>query len=214
MTDAIRPATGWKAIDSALRELYGGDSQWPDWAPLHPYASGGPDPLDAIRNYDYDDPSPHWHMVGCGLSELYEKKSDIPELSGFGIEFSIRVAREPGDVGPPKWAAVMLQQLAKYVIAERPFTLGHTIHVAPDVFNDRPGQAENTPTELAALAFTTDPELGTIDTLNGKLLFLQVAALTEAEYAAAKGGNALTVLDRVAQDVPLHIVDRSRPSVL
>ncbi|WP_326688909.1 MULTISPECIES: hypothetical protein [unclassified Streptomyces] len=33
-------------------------------------------------------------------------------------------------------------------------------------------------------------------------------------YAGAQGGNALAVLERIERDVPLHIVDRNRPSVL
>ncbi|MFI6786960.1 suppressor of fused domain protein [Nonomuraea sp. NPDC050383] len=214
MIDTAQPINGWDAINAVLREHYGRDTPWPDWAPERPYSLGGPDPLDAIRNYDHDDPRPHWHMVGCGLSELYDKTSDIAELSGWGIEFSLRVAKDPEDAGPPMWAAVILQQLARYVIVQRPFSPGHTIHVAPGFFNDHPGQPENTPTELAALAFAVDPELGTIETPNGALTFLQVAALTEAEYAAAQGGNALAVLARIEQDVPLHIVDRGRPSVL
>ncbi|MEO3799039.1 suppressor of fused domain protein [Nonomuraea mesophila] len=214
MIETAQPTNGWDAINAALREHYGRDSRWPDWATQRPYNLGGPDPLDAIRNYDHDEPRPHWHMVGCGLSELYDKTSDIPDLSGWGIEFSLRVARDTEDAGPPIWAAVLLQQLARYVIAERPFAPGHTIHVASGIFNDRPGQAENTPTELAALAFAVDPDLGTIETPNGSVTFLQIAALTEAEYAAARGGNALTVLSRIEQDVPLHIVDRTRRSTL
>lgn len=207
-------APGWDAISDALRDLYSGAEPLADFAPVHPYALGGPDPLDGVRIYGCHEPRPHWHMVSCGLSELYGKETDDPEVSGWGIEFSIRVARGSADDVPPKWAAALLQQLAKYVISQRPFAPGHTIHVAPGTFNDSPAQEEATPTLLAALAFALDPELGVIDTVNGTVAFLQVAALTEAEYAGAQGGNAPAALERVERDVPLHIVDRDRPSML
>lgn len=204
---------GWAAIDVALHDLYG-DTEPVGTLEAELKDADGGSPLDAIRIYAPDEPRPHWHLVSFGMSELYDKVTDDPEESGWGIEFSIRVARGPQNDGPPMWAAVLLQQLARYVWAERPFEPGHTIHVARGTFNDRPGQDPDTPTELAALAFAVDPQLGVLDTPHGRVTFLQVVALTEAEYAAAKGGNAATVLERVERDVPLHIVDRGRPSVL
>ncbi|PRX97881.1 suppressor of fused domain protein [Allonocardiopsis opalescens] len=210
--DAAAP--GWDALGAALSELYGGAEPLGDFAPEVPYMLGGKEPLDAVRVYATSDPVPHWHLVGFGLSELYEKTGSDPELSGFGIEFSIRVARGPDESAPPGWPVILLQQLAKYVFAERPFAPGHTIHVARGTFGQGPGQEGPAPTLLAALAFDIDPELGVVDTPNGAVAFLQVAALTEAEYAAARGGKALEVLARVAEQVPLHVVDRERASVL
>ncbi|GAA3763534.1 hypothetical protein GCM10022225_56810 [Plantactinospora mayteni] len=207
-------ALGWAAIEVALHDLYGDTEPVGTFAPDVPYSAGGPDPLDAIQIYAPDEPRPHWHLVSFGMSELYEKVTDDPEESGWGIEFSIRLARRPSDEAPPKWAAVLLQQLARYVLAERPFAPGHTIHCAPGTFNDGPDQEADSPTELAALAFAVDPQLGVLDTPHGRVTFLQVVALTEPEYGAARGGNAAAVLERVERDVPLHIVDRGRPSVL
>ena len=207
-------ALGWAAIETALRDLYGDTEPVGTFAPHVPYSAGGPDPLDAIRIYARDEPRPHWHLVTFGMSELYEKVTDDPEESGWGIEFSIRVARGPQDDAPPKWSAVLLQQLARYVVTARPFAPGHTIHVARGTFNDRPDQDAGTPTELAALAFAADPQLAVLDTPHGRVTFLQVVALTETEYAEAKDGNAAAVLERVERVVPLHIVDRGRPSAL
>ncbi|WP_461006930.1 suppressor of fused domain protein [Streptomyces capparidis] len=203
------------AISAALGRAYGEEVEpWGDFAPGVPYVLGGSEPLDAVRVYACAVPKPHWHMVSFGMSELYEKASADPDESGWGIEFSLRVAREPEDVEPPVWAAVMLQQLAKYVFAQRPFAPGHTIQVARGTFNDRPDQVLDTPTLLTALAFAVDPQLGVIGTAHGRVTFLQVAALTDKEYAVAKGGNAQKVLELIEREVPLHIVDRGRPSVL
>ncbi|WP_141578850.1 suppressor of fused domain protein [Actinomadura sp. WMMA1423] len=207
-TDVEPP--GWAAIERVLRELYGDTEPVGTFAPRVPYSAGGPDPLDAIRIYALDEPRPHWHLVSFGMSELYGKVTDDPEVSGSGIEFSLRIARGPHDEAPPSWSAVLLQQLARYVFAERPFAPGHTIHVARGTFGDRPDQGPGTATELAALAFAVDPELAVLDTPHGEVAFLQVVALTEAEYAAARGGNAAAVLERIEREVPLHIIDTTR----
>src|ERR1700679_2089959 len=84
---------GWDAIDAALVKIYG------DAEPLH-YASaikwmlGGPDPLDGVSVYKRERPSPHWHFVSYGLTELYVKESDDTEVSGFGFELTFRLARD------------------------------------------------------------------------------------------------------------------------
>jgi hypothetical protein len=157
-------APGLAAIEAALRDRYGDTKPVGTFEPHVPYSAGGPDPLDAIRIYAPDEPRPHWHLVSFGMSELYEKVTDDPETSGSGIEFSLRVARGPRDEAPPTWSAVLLQQLARYVFAERPFAPGHTIHVAGGTFGDGPDQDSGAPTELAALAFAVDPQLAVLDT--------------------------------------------------
>jgi hypothetical protein len=49
------------------------------------------------------------------MSELYAKEADNPNESGWGFEFTFRVARDTGDTEPPMWAANLLQNLARYV---------------------------------------------------------------------------------------------------
>lgn len=201
-------APGWAAIDAALERVYGEAEPYGHLGTKVPFALGGPDPLDGISVYRRGTPTPHWHFVGYGMSELYGKDSEDPEVSGYGFEFSLRVAYRDGDA-IPMWAAVMLQRLAAYVVEHRPFAPGHTIHVAQGTFGP------DVQTELAALSFAIDPDLGIIETEHGLVMFLQVAALTEAEYEAAKGGNAETVLDTIAaRTSPLHLVDTSRTTVL
>ncbi|WP_436788051.1 suppressor of fused domain protein [Yinghuangia sp. YIM S10712] len=209
MTDTDEQAPGWEAIDAALERVYGPGEPFGHLATEVPYALGGPDPLDGISVYRRDHPAPHWHFVGYGMSELYEKETDDPEISGFGFEFSLRVARRDDNDEVPMWAAVMLQRLASYVVDNRPFAPGHTIHVAPGTFG------VDTETELAALAFAVDPDLGIIDTAHGQVAFLQVAALTEDEYAAAKGGHTRAVLEAIASRTnSLHLVDTARTTLI
>src|SRR4051794_12147157 len=104
---------GWDAIDAALRPLYG------DTEPYHlgtvvKWALGGPDPLDGISVYARTEPVPHWHFISYGMSELYAKESGDPDESGWGFEFTFRLARDPADREPPVWAANLLQNLGRY----------------------------------------------------------------------------------------------------
>src|SRR5207247_650469 len=97
------------------------------YGPVQKYAEGGNDPLDGVSVYKNLDP-PHWHYITFGLSELYEKESDIPDVSGFGFELTFRLACKPEADSPPIWAVKFLQSLAKYVVnRRRGFDVGHYI---------------------------------------------------------------------------------------
>ncbi|MEV0270198.1 suppressor of fused domain protein [Hamadaea sp. NPDC050747] len=199
-------APGWSAIDAALERLYG------DAVPLHvapelPSYLGGVEALDGISIYAREDPVPHWHLISYGMSELYEKRSENPVDSGFGFEFTLRAARRPAGDAPPAWAVLLIQQLSAYVLATGEwFTPGQTL---------RPGRLTlgDLDTRLTALGFIVDSELGTIPTPFGGLAFLQIVALSDAEYAAAQDGNARVVLDAIGEKVPLHVIDPARPSL-
>jgi hypothetical protein len=49
------------------------------------------------------------------MTDLYAKEPDDPAESGWGFEFTFRLARDPADTEPPIWAANLLQNLARYV---------------------------------------------------------------------------------------------------
>lgn len=186
-------APGWDRIDEALESVYG------DVVPLHvapelPSYLGGDEPLDGISIFAREAPVPHWHLITYGMSDLYEK--------GDGFEFTLRAARKPDALQPPAWAVMLLQQLAIYVRATGTvFEPGQTLKPAELTLGDNP-------TKLTALVFTVDPELG----MRGDLIFLQIAAITDAEYEAAKHGNGSAVLDMIEAKVPLHVIDPARGS--
>ncbi len=81
---------GWGAIDEAFLRVYPGQEERKHFGTLIPWRLGGPDPLDGISVYDGGD---CWHFVTYGLSELYEKESDDPKWSGFGMEFTMRLKK-------------------------------------------------------------------------------------------------------------------------
>jgi suppressor of fused-like protein len=47
--------------------------------------------------------------VTYGLSELYVKETDDPEISGFGYKMTLRIPRDELEDRPPDWAFVLLE---------------------------------------------------------------------------------------------------------
>ncbi|MET8873031.1 suppressor of fused domain protein [Nocardia sp. NPDC004604] len=195
---------GWSAIDAALAQLYH-DIEPSHWGTQLPWSLGGPDPLDGISAYPRTEPVPHWHYVSYGMTELHEKEWDNPDESGWGFEFTFRLVRQPHDRQPPVWPADFLQNLARYVFQSgNGFAPGHTIKA------NGPIAAERADSDIHAVAFTVDPELGVIDTPHGRVQFLQIVGLTMPEYRAAQGGHTLAVLDELASQLPLLVTDIDR----
>lgn len=202
-------APGWTAIDEALSRTYG-DTTPQHWGTLLRWALGGPDPLDGVSAFAREEPVPHWHYVTYGLSELYEKESDVAEESGWGFELTFRLARAAHETEAPIWPANLLQNLARYVFdSGNRFGAGHYIDA------NGPIAADRTDSDVRALAFTADPELGTIATPHGRIVFLQAVGLTPDEHeAATTAGDAAGILDLVAARLPLLVTDIDRKSLL
>jgi suppressor of fused len=184
---------------------------YPGVEPMHlatlvSWQLGGDDPLDGISIYPRDD---HWHFVSYGMSELYTKTSELAEQSGWGFEFTVRVARAPGERDAPMWAANLLQNLGRYVFKTGNwFDAGHQMDLNGPIALNRPDTA------LRAIAFADDPELGEIETPFGALRFLQVVGLTEDEYASTQLWSTLGLLDVLRRRDPLLITDLARESAL
>ncbi|MFU8851931.1 suppressor of fused domain protein [Micromonospora sp. SL1-18] len=204
MVDNDDAAPGWDAIDAALAPLYPGIEP-KHYGTLLKWRLGGPDPLDGISAYRRAD---HWHLVSYGMSELYAKESDDAEESGWGFEFTFRVARSATENDPPIWALNFLQNLARYVFASgNPFASGHHIDLNGPISDASPETA------IRAAVFAEDPELGAIDTPHGRLRFLQVVGLALDEYAAIERWNAEGLLAALAPTLPLLVTDLDRTSL-
>ena len=209
-TAGAQGAPGWEAINAALAALHPGQAAR-HFGASHPWTLGGEDPLDGISVYYMDAPRPHWHYVTYGFSELFSKETDDRETSGFGFELTFRLALPAGTGDgdpPPTWPLNLLQNLARYVFSSgNAFEQGHHMTANGPIALDHD-------TLLRHLAFMHDPQLPARMTPNGRVQFLQVIGLTDAEMAAVLGWSTEGLLQALEPAMPLWITDLSRPSLL
>ncbi len=200
------PPPGWVVIDSALEPLYG-SAKPRHYGTLIRYRQGGPDPLDGISAYFNPAPVPHWHLVSYGLTELAEKESANPKVSGFGFELTLRVGNARADQEPPLWTLGLLQSLARYVYTTgRYFEEGHFFELGEPPAPELEG--------FSTVAFRKDPQLPTSRGPFGAFEFLQVVLLHREEATALKAWNTVGLLEVMAKQDPMLILSPARPRVL
>jgi hypothetical protein len=203
---------GWDAVNGALRPIYG-EQEPGHYAPALPMILGGSEPLQGISVYRNADEQPHWHYVTYGFSELYEKEWQDPEYSGFGFELTFRLAADLvpekfATAEPPAWPLNFLQNIAKYVFKTgNVFDVGHHVNLNGPIALDEP-------TEIKAIVFDLDPQLGAIESPNGKVKFLQVVGLCLDEYEIAKQWSSRGILNELAAESSLLITGLYRDSLL
>lgn len=197
-------APGWQAIDEALVSLY------PDQEPEHRaatphYAAGGEDPIDGISYYRaYHNGELYYHFVSYGFSSLYYDEDSVgEEYSNFGFELTFRLKPYHLDKDGPNWVFSLIQNLARYV-----FSSGNWFEPYQYLSVNGPIRLE-TDTDLSAIVFVPDPELGEINTPHGMVQFIQMFAISGAEYEDLVSGekDVLTLLEQYQQSNPLLITD-------
>jgi hypothetical protein len=167
-------APGWDAIDAALAELYGDREPDRHYGTVMRWSLGGDDPLDGLSAYKITDEGPaHWHVVSYGMTELYDKESDDPDESGWGFEFTMRVACDPEDDEPPAWALNFLQNIGRYVFnTGNVFAAGHHMNINGPIALDHD-------TKIRAIAFSDPPKLPVeVESPHGTFGFLHVVGIT------------------------------------
>lgn len=171
-------AVGWKAIDEAFEKVYPGQDNPKHYATIIPWRLGGPDPLDGISVYDGGD---YWHFVTYGLSELYEKESDDPEWSGYGMEFTMRLKKgcyeDKDEEDELRCICGNLEQIAKIT-----FNSGELFNAWEWIYT---GQKDGIDLRHASAltGFITVPDtlVQSIDTPNGHVDFVEFVGATDAE---------------------------------
>lgn len=142
------------------------------------------------------------------MSDLYYNEDAVDnEFSKWGFEFTIRLKDEKG-MEDPLWAYNMMQNLARYVSqSEKWFEEFHFIPA------NGPIKLESD-TDIVGLAFVIDPELGEIETPNGKVSFLQMVGITSKELKRLQDNPTLSevekLLNELRKDNPLLITDLER----
>jgi len=199
-------AVGWLSIDEKVNEIYG--QQEPQhFGTIIKYMLGGKDSLDGISVYESQNQEDHYHIVSYGLSELYyNEESAGKEFSKYGFEFTLRLKKKEGD--DFNWAMNLMQNLARYV-----FETGKWFEEFHFIPTNSPIRLDYD-TNLTAIAFVLDPELGKIQTPHGEVQFLQMVGITTDEYELLKQNPKLDetekLLDQLKVNNPLLITDLDR----
>lgn len=194
-------SAGRRSIDAALDRLYPAEKDYRfgmQPAPGEPQA-----PLAEVVVYRAAKPSPHWHYVTYGLTELGAKQSADATLSGFGVEYTLRLV--DGSDTPPIWPINFLRWVAQQVWATRqPYDHAHSMNFATKGMLDKYSKG------VEGLAFFEDEGLRTITTPNGKVTFINVIPLMAGEYELMGSWDAFKVADeiRAQQTDLLWRVDR------
>jgi suppressor of fused-like protein len=168
--DANEP--GRHAINDALDRLYPKEHDFRSAVAAKPGEHEAP--LAEVVAYRATKPVPHWHYVTYGLSELGAKTSKDPSLSGFGVEYTLRLVDDAKE--PPVWPMNLLRWVATRVWeTHQPFDPGHSANLPG-------GMLDTVSPDVEGLGFTTDADLGPLETPNGKVTFVNVVPLAHREW--------------------------------
>lgn len=211
MSDESIHAPGWDAIDRWVAGKFPGQTPH-QFTSKTPYELDKSSPLPAITVWGTKSP-PGWIYVTYGLSELFEKSSNDPDVSGFGFELSFRVPARADEREPPLWPLRLLQSLGHHVLSTRKgFDSGHTMNLGGSIVP--PGSDGPSECVLGGLVCVPDPVLGKVTTVHGTLLFLRLFGVTVDELAVFGELELGSLVACVAELEPGAITDPSRTSFM
>ncbi len=210
-------ATGFAAITTALNKRYG-NHQVAYFDANNGFTRGSDNLLEGIGVYSSTSEHPHWLYVSYGFSDLNEKESEAPGLSGYGFELTLRLRVDEDSKSAATWPCDLLNDLARAV-----FQMDTVLKPGTALPLDNP-IAPGSGTAIHAFAIVEDPELRSIKTANGTVAFLQVVGLTLDELdllkrsqpdhffsIARKGSGQLLILDLNRQS---YLEDQSTKTLL
>lgn len=218
MTDERYPvdAPGWAAIDRLVSAHV--SHQVPhQFVSQRAYDLEGNAPLPAITVWEGRGPD-HWLYVSYGLSELFEKSSPDPDVSGFGYELTLRLPRAEGEARPPTWPLALVHGVAAGVLAhDVQLDSGHLIDVGgplvPSAARD-PVEPHSTDAPVASplsgIVCVPDAVLGKVSTPHGSLLFLSLWGLTADELRDMASWTLERKVGLVREVSPLVLTDPRR----
>lgn len=181
-------ADGWLNIEKEFLRVYPGQTKPKHYGTLVKWRLGGNDPLDGISIYDGGD---YWHFVTFGLSELYEKESENKELSGYGYEMTLKLKKykfedEEAEI---KNICGILQSIAR-------ITFNNGEIFLPNEFiytGQQTGMDAKQKSNITGFITISDTSVNTIDTPNGRVDFLELIGMTDAELKTLS--NNASVID-------------------
>lgn len=198
--------SGWDAITQAMLALYPGQTDPIHYAPVLSYRLGGNDPLDGISIYDGGS---YYHFVTYGFSELYEKESQHAAYSGLGFELTLKLKKDGIRKRDKEYKNIcgILQTLARMSFEDGDiFSPEEYIYTGQTTGIDADGSSQITG------FLTMEDGLGTMDTPNGKVQFVQLIGATDAELKALVEDK--TTVSALLEKLPDGLTDYTRDCIL
>lgn len=191
-------AQGWDAITNECERVYPNQKNPKHYGTLIDWKFGGNDPLEGISIYDGGD---YWHFVTYGLSELYEKETEDKDISGYGMEFTFKLKKDnyKNEEAEIKCICGILQSIARIT-----FIKGEVFNAYEYLYT---GQTQGIDTEMKSniTGFITIPDnkLNPINSLNGKVNFVEFIGVTDSELIALKNKelDVKSLYERIGSDI-------------
>ena len=198
-------AQGWDAIEKEFLRVYPGQTKPKHYGTIIKYVMGGNDPLDGISVYDGGS---YWHFVSFGLTEIYDKECENKEISGYGYELTFKLKKEKyeDEEAELKNICGILQMVARLV-----FRNGEVFN--PDEFiytGQTTGIDAFQKSNLTGFILIKDPTVESIDTPNGKVDFLELVGMTDAEL---KTLSSIATVRDIYAELGSDITDYHRQSI-
>ncbi len=200
-------APGWDAITELCDKVYPNQKNPKHYGTLISWQFGGNDPLQGISVYDGGD---YWHFITYGLSELYEKESDIKDISGYGMEFTFKLKKDnyENEENEIKCICGILQSIARIT-----FTKGELFNIYEYLYT---GQTEgvdcNRKSNITGFITVPDDKFHEIDTPNGKVCFVEFVGATDSELKAIQ--NSQIRVKELYEKIGSDITNYNRDSVI
>ncbi len=189
--------TGEAFLDALLAERF----------PSPGHAFPAPEGAVLRRIVAHRHPAGHWHYTSYGYSELDEKSWPDPDFSGYGMEMTFRLADDGDGDAPPAWPVGLFEEIATYAFdSQRLINPGDHLLVRSRLADTLPG--------YAAVLCSLDPELETQYSPNGRIDFVQITAIVDAELQAVRNGRLNEVLHFLSAADPLRVTRADRAAVV
>lgn len=167
---------GWDAITEAFEKAYPEQTNPKHYGTLIKWRFGGNDPLDGISVYDGGD---YWHFVTYGLSEIYDKETDDPAVSGYGMEFTLKLKKGSYDNEEDEIRCIcgILQSIARIT-----FQSGELFKEYEYIYSGQTtGMDSRQKSKLTGFITVSDTKVAGIDTPNGRVNFVELIGVTNEE---------------------------------
>lgn len=200
-------AQGWDAITKECERIYPNQTNPKHYGTLINWNLGGNDPLEGISIYVGGD---YWHFVTYGLSELYEKESNNQDISGYGMEFTLKLKKDnyEDEEAEIKCICGILQAIARIT-----FTKGELFKAYEYLYT---GQTTGIDTKMQSniTGFITIPDnnFNSINTPNGTVDFVEFIGVTNEELLAIM--NKKLDVKTLYEELDSDITSYNRKSVI